>query len=395
MLQAKNETGELTTLALLTKKEIETLRSRTTFYCPTCSLPVIVKAGPQTIPHFAHVSKQYCPANEGGEGPYHERGKLMLFTWLKEQGYQVMLEPYVPSINQRPDLLLIINNKKIAIEYQCARIPSDIIQARCHGYLQAGITPIWILGANLLKRKGGNHVKINGFVQQFIHQFNDAAPCMLYFFCSNSKQFISIYNLFLTTKSIAISDFQITSLSQLRFRDFFLTKSLQIRRLFYLWKQEKRKLRLAERGNRYGKDRLWLEWLYRKQAYVETMPSIIYLPIPAQYLMSTSPWDWQSRIVLDIILPMPLGNIFTLQDCESLLRNHLLSPQHFPLLKQRKSPIKQYLQLLIKLDVIKQVIPGQYQKTKSISFLKQVDAAIESDEAVMRQLEQGTIKKQA
>src|SRR5699024_4341246 len=157
---------------------------------------VIIRAGPQTIPHFFHYQKSECPSVEGGEGAYHEKGKLLLYHWLKKQHTNVFLEKHLPQINQqpdlllltknkkntikyqntyvflekhlpqikqRPDLLLLTKNKKIAIEYQCVRIPIKLLLKRNKGYQQLGIKPIWILGANQMKRMGQNSLKLDPF----------------------------------------------------------------------------------------------------------------------------------------------------------------------------------------------------------------------------------------
>src|SRR5699024_10076197 len=91
-------------------------------YCPVCHGEVIIRAGPVITPHFAHQAKQDCPANRGGEGPVHEKGKLLLYQWLKKHNVDVRLEHYLPNIQQQPDLFLQLNKQRIAIEYQCSKI---------------------------------------------------------------------------------------------------------------------------------------------------------------------------------------------------------------------------------------------------------------------------------
>src|SRR5699024_11600971 len=85
-------------------------------------------------PHFAHQAKQDCPANRGGEGPVHEKGKLLLYQWLKKHNVDVRLEHYLPNIQQQPDLFLQLNKQRIAIDYQCSKIPITQLQKRNKGY---------------------------------------------------------------------------------------------------------------------------------------------------------------------------------------------------------------------------------------------------------------------
>src|SRR5690625_1270712 len=97
MLQAKSHQGVIVTLATLTKAEIERQKAEQQFYCPVCNRQVIIKAGSRMIPHFAHKSTLHCPSSEGGEGAYHEKGKLLLYQWLKSQHLQVELEAHLPE----------------------------------------------------------------------------------------------------------------------------------------------------------------------------------------------------------------------------------------------------------------------------------------------------------
>src|SRR5699024_9228468 len=137
-------------IATKSTKEITILRKEK-FYCPQCLERVMIRAGPKTIPHFAHHRHSNCPSHKG-ESEYHETGKLILFQWLKQQQLHVQLEAFLPGIKQIPDILVTINNKRIAIEFQCSKIRvSDIIQ-RNKGYEKLKIIPIWILGEKLLKR---------------------------------------------------------------------------------------------------------------------------------------------------------------------------------------------------------------------------------------------------
>src|SRR5690625_4670985 len=100
MLQARTSNHAFITLAHLTTAEIEEHREQNRFYCPICQEPVMIKAGIKVIPHFAHYAKTDCPSYRGGEGPYHERGKLLLYEWLKAQNIHVELEVYLKDIQR-------------------------------------------------------------------------------------------------------------------------------------------------------------------------------------------------------------------------------------------------------------------------------------------------------
>ncbi|UTW70954.1 hypothetical protein KHA80_18295 [Anaerobacillus sp. HL2] len=62
------------------------------------------------------------------------------------------LEPYIKEAKQRPDLLVKTSNNIFAIEFQCAKISSQIFLKRTRTYQKHGYILFWILGGNQLKR---------------------------------------------------------------------------------------------------------------------------------------------------------------------------------------------------------------------------------------------------
>lgn len=387
MLQAKLNNGKLITLASLTKVEIEQLKLRQRdFYCPTCNNQVIVKAGSKMIAHFAHRSTIDCPSYEGGEGTYHEQGKLLLYQWLKSQQLHIKLEAYIPEINQRPDLLLEVNGKRIAIEYQCARIPIEQIKQRNEGYQHAGITPIWIIGAIRLKRQTKNHLKIDQLTLHLTHQFSSDYPLILYYFCPHTLQFITFQDLYFTKTDQAIGKLNVVALNRINFQAMFSKQLFAKSEVYLLWKKEKQQFRLKQRNRLYGKELAWHQWLYLKGTHLEHLPSIIHLPVASQYRMKTPTWNWQSRLCVDLLHPRPLEGQFSVTSCEQLLRKHIQHPDTFPLISSLANPVEQYLQHLVHLDIIKQLSPNHYQKKNAIHFHKNIEEALVGDETIMNQL---------
>ncbi|RKQ32629.1 competence protein CoiA [Oceanobacillus halophilus] len=387
MLQAKLKNGHVLTLAKLTVSEIQEFKEKKeAFFCPTCMKPVMIKAGPKMIPHFAHYSSENCPSQEGGEGTYHEQGKLLLFNWLKSQNLNVELEAYISSIQQRPDILLTINNKKIAIEYQCARLKVDQVQKRNKGYLKAGIVPIWILGANRFQRQTGNHIKLDSFTQQFIHRFTPELPTILYYFCPHTHQLISVQDLFFTRGNQALGKFYIKHINQSQFTDLFKMKRFSKHELMKRWKKEKERFRTWPRRKIYGSELAWHQWLYLNKMHIELLPSIVYLPIPSQYLMRTPLWNWQSRICMDFLSPLPVGAEFSILSVNFLLRNQLQSSSTFPLIQSSHHPIKQYFQLLTYLEIIQPTTEFTYKKLQSIQLHSNIHDALKQDEMVLNKI---------
>lgn len=393
MLQAQSNKGKLMNLFSLTRAEIERYRREFQFYCPACKELVMIKSGEKMIPHFAHYPKSNCLEVKGGEGHYHETGKLLLYQWLQSQHLQVELEPYLKEIKQQPDILLLLNGKSIAIEYQCARIPIRDILLRNEGYKQAGIIPIWILGAKQFKRQGKFHLKVDQFTSQFIHQFTPDSPKKLLYFCPETLQLTIFQDFYFTNLNQACGQFYFYKLNKMKFTDLF-TKSYFLKtNLYQLWKKEKRKLRLKSNKPPYGRNLVWRQWLYLQRTHLEYLPSPIYLPVSAQHQMKTPPWDWQSRVYIGIINPIPIGQRFSIRQSVGLLRSHFKDRNHFPLIKSVECPLQQYFHLLCQLKIIQKQSRDRYIKLKRSPFHRHVEAALISDDLIMDELILGTENK--
>ncbi|ASK60797.1 hypothetical protein CFK37_00530 [Virgibacillus phasianinus] len=384
MLQAKLKNGKLITLASLPKQEIIKAK-QDEFFCPTCEEPVLVKAGMTMIPHFAHRQRLECASNDYGEGPYHEQGKLVLYNWLRMQQVDVRLEPYIQEIGQRPDLYAELRNRKIAIEYQCARIPIELLSQRNEGYKGMGITPIWILGAKHFQRIRKYHFKIDQFLLSFIHKFSAEFPSTLYFFCPQTLYFIIVQHIHVLSPRYAMGLFRFIPIRDLKFPNIFFQQNRNDTWLYHQWNQEKKAFRLRPAKNKYGSERTWHQWLYKKGAHKETLPSIVYLPIQSQYLMKTPLWNWQSRLCLELLLPLPIGAVFSLDRCYRILH---YQPQHhlFSLIRGMDNPVHNYLMLLKKLGIIEELDTNIFQKVQDIHLHKNIEASLEGDARIMNQL---------
>lgn len=116
------------------------------YRCPECLEMVYIKKGSYKTTHFAHFKKCTQQRFSEGETEEHLKGKQQLYDYLKCENEYVVLEPYLTELKQRPDLLWIKNGKKIALEFQCSPISSQMLQKRTQGYLSRDICVIWIVG---------------------------------------------------------------------------------------------------------------------------------------------------------------------------------------------------------------------------------------------------------
>lgn len=343
----------------------------------------MIKAGPSMLPHYAHHPNSDCSIAKGGEGPYHELGKLQLYSWLHRQGYKVQLESYLPSVQQRPDLLLEARDKRIAIEYQCCRISPEIIEKRSKGYQDEKVIPFWILGGNLLNRKKPHTLTLSPFEQLFFHRFHDEYPPTLFFYCSNARQFATFQNPYTISKTKMVGSLSFiqashTNLSSLISPKPDLTPSF----LCTYWLREKQKLRQRLCSNlKNPKDRQFQQWLYMNRLHPSTLTSYANLPIRSQFVLPTEPYVWQTRWLIDHLHPIEIGGCITISSKQ-------LSAQHklLPLIPYESDPLKEYAQLLCMLGLLEYQGNGVYKKLKSIDFPTSVPEALKQDRKVMERL---------
>ncbi|WP_339228778.1 competence protein CoiA family protein [Oceanobacillus sp. FSL K6-2867] len=387
MLQAKTKDGRTITLATMNHESIIKLKATgTLYYCPVCGKQVIMKVGIKTIPHFAHKSTADCPSYKGGEGVYHEQGKLMLYQWLMRHNMKVELEVFLPEIQQRPDILVTWNNRRIAIEYQCARVPDKIIKLRNEGYQSVGIIPIWIAGATLFTRYQANSFRIDQFTKQLMQQYNPQMPPVLYYFCPHTAQLAILQDIFITTSTQAIGKLHISALEKRKFTDLFHLQSFTNTELQLLWQKQKYKFRHAQGRKAYGNELTWRRWLYSKGFHLENLPSIIHLPIATQYRMKIPLWNWQSKVCLEIIDPLPMKGLFSIGECQHLLFRQQYNSNYFPLCISQTTPVQEYLRLLERLQVIQKVSKDVYKKFQPITFYHHIEEAVQGDNQLVKEL---------
>ncbi|MFB1050091.1 competence protein CoiA [Paraliobacillus sp. JSM ZJ581] len=379
MLKAISEDGKMTVLPLLSKEMVIKLRSTQMFFCPNCKEKVIIRVGDKRIVHFAHQRKSQC-AFSTGEGEYHEQGKIDLYHWLKGQGYYVELETYLPQIKQRPDLLLFHNNKKVAIEYQCATISTKQFITRTVGYQKIGIIPIWILGGKRMKRLDKQQLYITPTDQHFIHHFNDRLADSYFYYCANTKEIAINQNGWLSGRRTVLGNLSIQPISSLKFVDIFKKITKDNKEQIRLWLQEKRRFRLYNQPYPSGDERQWRQWLYLHRYHPSTLPAIIHLPIASQWKMTVPPWNWQSRVCFDLLMKK---RRVTLSDCQQFCRNYITPDFNFPLVYTKHQPIREYLTLLSDFHYIQEVSDLTFELQTELKSYKSLDQALEHDKLIM------------
>ncbi|MFY9902521.1 MAG: competence protein CoiA family protein, partial [Trichococcus sp.] len=162
MLIARNANGELIQAYQASKEKGKNVEE---FYCPACKGKLVLKKGNIMIAHFAHRQHSDCAVFSEGETLPHLKGKQLLLEKFQSEGIAVTLECWLPELQQRPDLLLVLaDGKKIAVEYQCSPISAADLSERTLGYQRFGYEVWWICGMNY--QPGG--IKMTQSIYQFL-----------------------------------------------------------------------------------------------------------------------------------------------------------------------------------------------------------------------------------
>ncbi|MCL0329876.1 competence protein CoiA [Apilactobacillus xinyiensis] len=124
------------------------------YHCISCKACVFLKSGNINSAHFAHYSKSKCNIIEmENESSEHIMGKLGILKFISEKNG--ILEYYLPTIKQRPDIMFDCN----VIEFQCSPISNQRLIERNNGYNKLKLNPCWILGSNYYKNRFQNSTK--------------------------------------------------------------------------------------------------------------------------------------------------------------------------------------------------------------------------------------------
>lgn len=366
MLVAQTEEGERINLSekrnLFTLKK---LRECKMFFCPECKEEVAMKIGTKRIPHFSHKKGSNCAESYERESEYHNSGKVLILNWLKEKGLDPILEPYYRNISQRPDIGVNFKGIDYAIEFQCSVISEELFTKRSEAYIQSGIIPIWILAGKNIRRIGKNKISLSGFHYLFLRK-TDLGHWVIPSFCPITKSFINIHNIVPYTVRNSFSNYHISPLSKADLTVLFcpnITGHINQ----YEWLREIRKTKNLLPQIRGAFQNKFLKELYSRSLSPVLLPPEIGLPVFHAPFIETSPIQWQSYLFLDVLLN---EGPFSLEKVISCFHNRVRKND----IKIRKLPlvcgnahlaIREYLEILIRLQIIAKAGIGLYKKASS------------------------------
>lgn len=369
MLTARRKTGELFSLADFHNREfIRQYRQKEEFYCPECNQKVILKIGNKKVAHFSHQKDQLCSREYyERESNYHLSGKITLYHWLKKQGLQPELEPYLPEIQQRPDILFCLDHKKYALEFQCSAISEQIFRKRTESYLQRNLIPFWLLGANHFNRKTASLASVSSFHYLFMKKLQSTWAIPL--FCADTNQLLYLHSIAPLSARNAMFSFSANPLRVSIVDDLLLPKlistfsSSEWRKKLEYFKQQ---LILNPRAHMDP----FLRELYQNDLNASLLPPEIGLPVRHSPFIETSPLIWQGYIWLDLRHINKSNKQFSFSQIyasiKDRVRNQQIKIRSFPLVEKghHSFAVWDYLCLLTKIGVLLRIDRKTFQIRK-------------------------------
>ncbi|WP_286173384.1 competence protein CoiA family protein [Geobacillus sp. E263] len=392
LLVALLRNGEFISLAKTwTKEELVQLKRREAFFCPACKREVVLKLGSRRIPHFAHKKDTACPYEYESESTRHLTGKLDLFSWLQRQNIRAKLEPYLPSIQQRPDILVAHNHLLYAMEYQCSTISEQLFQKRNDSYRIKGIRPIWILGAHHLRYRTIYHLALPRFQWMFAHHFPFVPRPLLFYYCSETKRLIRLVHLipFSVRHTFAIPI--VKPLHSVSFSDLLSSPVVSLPPSFWNdWLCRKKQWRLTFASYPNKITRLICSDFYRWGIIPSLFPTEAGWPLPHGYLFETPPFIWQTYVLIPFMQSeskhVSIHSIYRFID-ERMAAGRLAARQLPLAMGQRYTQaVYEYLQLLTKLGYFQWESRKSLRLVKEFTFPKTMDEVIQQDQQMMEQM---------
>ncbi|MBM7364146.1 competence protein CoiA [Priestia taiwanensis] len=344
--------------------ELTALRKKEVFYCAVCKHRVQLRLGKKKRFHFSHVQDATCDVEMEHESMYHLEGKLQLYYWLKNQGIEVEIEKYLPTIKQRPDLYFMYQNKPVALEYQCSLMSQSTLLKRTSMYREQGIYPLWILGGNMLKQKKHSFFSLSNFQSMFATYYHKQMQVLYY--CSDTKAFLHITPLYPFSKMTALAELHSSPAESIPLFSLFEPKPTSLYMHHQQWcaKQRKWRMYMHQTNNRQSKQ--LLRFLYEN--HFSYIPPQACVPLASSFFIESAPYVWQSYVYIDMIKRRKIGECITIFQLYryffSQVRKGIISLRQLPLIEESAYTIAidEYVLFLVEAGVLVKRNETTYEK---------------------------------
>ncbi|WP_034550770.1 competence protein CoiA [Carnobacterium funditum] len=360
-LNGKNQT-------IHANKVNEEIRGRNLYYCPDCKECVFLKKGVLKVAHFSHFNQTNCRLFSEGETKEHLQGKQILYDWFIKQGLRCELEAYLPNLNQRPDILVWVNQTRIiAIEFQCSSMPLKRMEKRTAGYKKNGYDVFWILGSQFKLTD-----KITAFQRLFIYSDNQLTSSL--FFLDVSKKNIYLYSN-IQQKNITqriVYDSYLINLDYFKLSEVLMMidkikRNSKKTKYLYQPKDLIQSHLFLNQGRMYQTPEIvsFQKYIYQNGDSLISIPKEVYFKVPGQITIKTLPHFWK-YILLKWLTANKINSVITLNELDNqideMIKNKSLVFHPMPLisLEVQKKPIYFYVQLLIESAILEKNKSNQW-----------------------------------
>ncbi|MGB6178262.1 competence protein CoiA [Carnobacterium sp.] len=384
MLIALNDKEEL----IHASKVEEKIQKKASFYCPDCKNSVFLKNGKLKIAHFSHFNQTNCLAFSEGETKEHLQGKQLLLDWFVKQGFVCQLEAHLPDLNQRPDILVWINQTKaIAVEFQCSPLPVKRMQERTEGYKTKGYEVFWIVGSQFKLTD-----RVTAFQRLFIYS-NAYIRRSLFFLDVPNKKFFVYSNIDYQNLTQEIEYDRVTiKLNQLMLSNVSsvvkeLANKNRIRknRIVPQPKELIKSHDYLNQGRMYRNPEMvsFQKYIYQRGDSLISLPIEVYFKVQGQLLIRTLPHFWK-YILLKWLTNKYIGSIINLKELDNQLNKMLVDKTvifyTMPLLtiEEQKKPFYEYVKLLVTVDILMETKTNQWMLKRKPYYYKNEQEKISS-----------------
>ncbi|OCA84251.1 hypothetical protein A8F94_16175 [Bacillus sp. FJAT-27225] len=375
MLTAKTKNGQTINLAIgYSREALKQLREDEEFYCPCCREKVILKLGTKKIFHFAHLREGCAESMYDRESQYHLSGKQALFHWLRSLGIPAALEQYDSSIQQRPDIVFLYENRHYALEFQCSPIPQELFVKRTSNYEKRGYIPLWILGGNQSPTHSAQVFKLSGFHYLF-YRCSPGSPGYIPFFCPEKASFTILHSIIPASPLKAFAKKAQFGIKQVGLLDILVPPQPK-EVLVSLWKRKVRQSKLAIGANPHSPYKPFLQQLYSARKNIFLLPPEIGIPGLFSVPITSFPVIWQTYVFLDVLSERTAGTTVAVEEIVQCLAERAskgdIQLRELPLAKDitLRTLAYEYLFRLAKQGFLERNQNGLFLFRKEVSFPK-------------------------
>ncbi len=269
---------------------------QSSFYCPQCRQRVMLKAGTMKIPHFAHRPSSSCRSFSENESERHLKGKADLYRWLSRFG-EAQLEAFLPEICQRPDLLA---KGKVAVEFQCSSISSDVFSARTQGYQRHQYVPFWIYGGAPVVRYG-EFFRFTAF-QRLFFQYTPAFGFWFLAYCPKREEFTFYSHLTPYSTSLYLASVQVMPRRHASFPPSFSPHAAPPAFSLSHWLKQKNAWIQKQLYYKQGIQHPLMKAVYQMGGNPFLLPEWLGVPVRYMALLKNHPLEWQFYLWKELFL---------------------------------------------------------------------------------------------